>query len=156
MKPSQGKLEAKYGQDRARAIRHEGENALEWIEEFIKTEGIDCSFKRCGRFHAAHSQEQFNILVKDAQKLSKQEDIPVEIVSKQDQRKELGTDLYNGGVIFPRHASVDPAKYHRGLLNLAVKAGAKIAGNCHAEKINKVLTGFEVLTSKGKFLANNW
>ena len=38
VKPSQGKLEAKYGQDRARAIRHEGENALEWIEEFIKTE----------------------------------------------------------------------------------------------------------------------
>ena len=150
VKPSQGKLEAKYGQDQARAIRQEGENALEWIEEFIKTEKIDCSFKRCGRFHAAHSQEQFNILVKDAQKLSKHEDIPVEIVSKQDQRKELGTDLYNGGVIFPRHASVDPAKYHRGLLNLATKAGAKIAGNCHAEKINKVLTGFEVLTSKGK------
>ena len=76
VKPSQGKLEAKYGQDRARAIRHEGENALEWIEEFIKTEAIDCSFKRCGRFHAAHSQEQFDILVKDAQKLSKQEGIP--------------------------------------------------------------------------------
>ena len=104
VKPSQGKLEAKYGQDQARAIRQEGENALEWIEEFIKTEKIDCSFKRCGRFHAAHSQEQFNILVNDAQKLSKEEGIPVEIVSKQDQRKELGTDLYNGGVIFPRHA----------------------------------------------------
>ena len=150
VKPSQGKLEAKFGQDQARAIRQEGENALEWIEEFIKTEGIDCSFKRCGRFHAAHSQDQFDILVRDAEKLSKQEDIPVDIVSKQDQRKELGTDLYNGGVIFHRHASVDPAKYHRGLLNLASDAGAKIVGNCHAEKINKELTGFEVLTSKGK------
>ena len=100
MKPSQGKLEAKYGQDRARAIRHEGENALEWIEEFIKTEGIDCSLKDVVDFMLPiHRAVQYSC--KRCQKLSKQEDIPVEIVSKQDQRKELGTDLYNGGVIFP-------------------------------------------------------
>ena len=150
VKPSQGKLEAKYGQELARAIRNEGENALEWIEEFIDKEEIDCSFSRCGRFHAAHSHEQFDVLAKDAEQLSKHENIPVDIISKQDQRKELGTDLYSGGVVFHRHASVDPAKYHRGLLNLALGAGTKIVGNCHAEKINKVLTGFEVLTSKGK------
>ena len=150
VKPSQGKLEAKYGQELAREIRNEGENALEWIEEFIDKEEIDCSFSRCGRFHAAHSQEQFDVLAKDAEQLSKHENIPVDVISKQDQKKELGTDLYSGGVVFHRHASLDPAKYHRGLLNLAMGAGAKIVGNCHAEKINKVLTGFEVLTSKGK------
>ena len=150
VKPSQGKLEAKYGQELARAIRNEGENALEWIEEFIDKEEIDCSFSRCGRFHAAHSKEQSDVLAKDAEQLSKHENIPVDVISKQDQKKELGTDLYSGGVVFHRHASLDPAKYHRGLLNLAMGAGAKIVGNCHAEKINKVLTGFEVLTSKGK------
>ena len=150
VKPSQGKLEAKYGQELAREIRNEGENALEWIEEFIDKEEIDCSFSRCGRFHAAHSQEQFDVLAKDAEQLSKHENIPVDVISKQDQKKELGTDLYSGGVVFHRHASLDPAKYHRGLLNLAMGTGAKIVGNCHAEKINKVLTGFEVLTSKGK------
>ena len=32
VKPSQGKLEAKYGQELAREIRNEGENALEWIK----------------------------------------------------------------------------------------------------------------------------
>jgi glycine/D-amino acid oxidase-like deaminating enzyme len=149
VKPSQGKLEAKYGQEQAREIRNEGENALKWIEEFIDKEEIDCSFSRCGRFHAAHSQEQFDVLAKDAEQLSKHENIPVDIISKQDQRKELGTDLYSGGVVFHRHASVDPAKYHRGLLNLALGAGAKVVGNCHAEKINKALAGFEVLTSKG-------
>jgi glycine/D-amino acid oxidase-like deaminating enzyme len=149
VKPSQGKLEAKYGQEQAREIRNEGENALKWIEEFIDKEEIDCSFSRCGRFHAAHSQEQFDVLAKDAEQLSKHENIPVDVISKQDQKKELGTDLYSGGVVFHRHASVDPAKYHRGLLNLALGAGTKVVGNCHAEKINKVLTGFEVLTSKG-------
>ena len=40
VKPSQEKLEAKYGQERARAIRNEGENALEWIEEFIEENGL--------------------------------------------------------------------------------------------------------------------
>ena len=39
VKPSQEKLEAKYGQDQARAIRQEGENALEWIEEFYQNRG---------------------------------------------------------------------------------------------------------------------
>ena len=35
IKPSLEKLTKRYGPDRARAIRKEGENALEWIGDFI-------------------------------------------------------------------------------------------------------------------------
>ncbi|EAQ45353.1 hypothetical protein MED193_01325 [Roseobacter sp. MED193] len=33
-------------------------------------------------------------------------------------------------MVFPHHASLDPAKYHRALLNTAIEAGVHVTGNC--------------------------
>ena len=52
IKPSIEQLTKSVGIDRARAIRQEGETALQWIEDFIRAEDIDCDFQRNGRFHA--------------------------------------------------------------------------------------------------------
>jgi glycine/D-amino acid oxidase-like deaminating enzyme len=50
IKPSLEKLSAKFGQEKGLAIRKEGENALDWIEGFVSSEKIDCSFARSGRY----------------------------------------------------------------------------------------------------------
>ncbi len=150
IKPSQAKLTRKFGARQATAIRQEGETALDWIEDFIRREKIDCGFERCGRFHAAHSEAHFQTLAKDAEALSKLENIAATIIPKAEQKKELGSDLYHGGVVYPRHASVHPAKYHHGLLRLALEAGAHVVGQCRAEKINKTKVGFEVKTTLGQ------
>lgn len=149
IKPSQEKLAQKHGAKRASAIRQEGQNALDWIEERIKGEEIDCSFARCGRFHAAHSPAHYERLARDAEHLSRTENIPYVIVPKAEQHKELGTDMYHGGVIFTRHSRVDPARYHHGLLARAIESGAKVVQRCTAQAIERSSSGFEVKTSKG-------
>ena len=155
VKPTLEKLTARLGDQRASAIRKEGEVALNWIEERITQEAIHCDFRRSGRFHAAHTPKHYEELTRDADKLSKFESIESYVVSRQDQRQELGTDAYFGGVVFPRHASLDPAKYHRGLLESAINAGVHITGNCAVENIEKQPNGFLLSTPKGDVKARN-
>ncbi len=153
IKPTQKQLAKRFGSERARAIRAEGQKSLDWIEEFITTHGIDCHFARNGRFHAAHTPRHFEKLVAEAQRLGVEENVPTIIVPRQDQHKELGTDAYFGGVVFTQHASVHPAKYYAGILQTALDAGARVTGHCPATAIDRSADGFIVSTPKGKIKA---
>ena len=155
VKPSLEKLTGKYGAEKARAIRQEGENALQWIEDLIKGENIDCDFKRSGRYHAAHTPQHYEQLARDAEKLRVHEGIEAHTVARENQLSELGSNSYFGGVVFSRHASLHPAKYHRGLLQRAVDAGVQVTGNCAASHIEKTAKGFSVTTEKGKIAARD-
>lgn len=155
VKPSLEKLTATYGADHARAIRKEGETALEWIEERISAEGIDCDFRRVGRFHAAHTPQSYEAIARNADTMTRTEGIEAHAVPKSGQRAELGSDTYHGGVVFPRHASVDPARYHRGLLTAAQKAGAQVIGQCAVTGISGGTGAFQVTTAKGTVKARD-
>ena len=149
VKPSIATLTRKFGADRAARIRGEGRTALDWIEDRIRTEAIDCDFKRAGRFHAAHSPAQFAALVKDAASL-RAEGIPVEEVPRSDQEAEIGSAAYYGGIVLPRHASLHPAKYHQGLVRVAHAAGVVIRDHCPAQRIVRDGDSYRIRTSLGE------
>ncbi|MEO0682948.1 MAG: FAD-binding oxidoreductase, partial [Pseudomonadota bacterium] len=71
------------------------------------------------------------------------------------QRAELGTDAYHGGVVHPRHASLHPARYHRGLLDAALGAGAQVVGHCAALSIDRDGAAFDVRTERGRVRARD-
>ena len=155
IKPSLEKLSAKFGTQSGIAIRQEGENALNWIGDLITSEKIDCNFSRVGRYHAAHTQKHYELITRDAEKVNKSEGIEAYAVPKNEQLKELGSDVYHGGVVFPRHASVDPGKYHRGLLQRVVDAGVDVFGQCAVLDIEQTPDGFVITTQKGKVKARD-
>ena len=155
VKPEQHALAARHGAERARAIRKEGETALRWIEDRIAAESIDCDFRRVGRFHAAHTPRHYDALVRDAEALSRTEDIETHAVPKAEQRRELGSDAYYGGVVFPNHAALHPAKYHRGLLAAALAAGASVKGACAVTDIRRDTGGFTLQTVQGPVQARD-
>ena len=155
IKPSLSYLTAKYGLKKACAIRKEGENALQWIETLIKREKINCNFNRSGRYHAAHTPKHYEAIARDAEQLNNKEGIEAYTIPKADQRKELGSDVYFGGVVFPRHASVNPGLYHRGLLDRAVEAGVHVTGNCHVSGLRREKNRFILSTSKGEVSARD-
>ncbi len=155
VKPSLESLAKKFGPDRARAIRATGAEALKWIADFVTSEGLDCDFKRAGRFHAAHTPAHYDILVRDADKMREQEGIESFSVPRQNQRSELGTDAYFGGVVYPDHCSVHPAKLHREFLRLASGAGANVIGHAAALDIERDGKGFRVHTAKGTVKAGD-
>ena len=149
VKPSLEKLSAKFGPEKARRIRAEGVNALHWVRNFTETEGLDCDLRRVGRFHAAHTPQHYETLVREAEQLRSQENIESFAVPRSEQRRELGSDAYFGGVVFSDHCSIHPAKFHRELLRLALTADVEVMGHCAVTRIERTSSGFEVNTAKG-------
>ena len=129
IKPDLDVLIRRYGLERARAIHGEGRAALEWIEDRIRGEDIECDFERNGRFHAAHSPERYRMLAAEAA-AARRRGVEACLVPRSEQRRELGTDAYYGGIVQPRHAALHPVKYHRGLLDRTIAAGARIVPRC--------------------------
>ncbi|MEO1469532.1 MAG: FAD-binding oxidoreductase [Pseudomonadota bacterium] len=150
IKPSLDALTRRFGAGRARAIRAEGPAALDWLERFVGEEGIDCAFRRSGRFHAAHSPAHYDRLARRAEEGMRREGIEAHAVPAGGQQAEIGSDFYAGGVVFPRFATVQPARYHRGLLDRVLAAGASVVAPCAATAIRRDGDGFEVATAAGR------
>jgi len=155
LKPGFDELAALHGPERAFAILKEGHNALDWIEQFIAAEGIDCGFARVGRFHAAHNQAQYDALARRLENQPKGLAVEAHMVQRAVQRAELGSDAYFGGAVFARHASLDPALYHQGLLDRAIAAGASIHARCPVTAIERDGDGFRVTTARGTVRARD-
>ena len=153
IKPQYNTLVAKYGQDIAASIIKEGYNSLSWIKNFVSKEKIDCSFAVPGRFYAAHSGKQFDILVNQIENQPAELAVEAEVVPKDEQKNELGSDVYHGGIVFRSHASLDPARYHQGILTLAIEADVSIISNSRVVDLKRSAGKFELTTTEGGFVA---
>ena len=153
LKPSFQELSRKYGEELARELLQEGINALKWIGDFIQEEKIDCDFKRAGRFYGAHSQAQFKQLEKKIREQPEGLQMDVDLVSKSQQHTEIGSDFYHGGIVHPYHASLDPARFHQGLLERALSSGVRIKTKCAVKKIEKKGEVYQLHTEAGKMTA---
>ncbi len=150
VKPGFAKLKSRYGEQLAMEILSEGQASRDYIEDFIKSEKIDCNFETVGRFHGAHTKGQYEKLARECSEPSNPVfETEAFVVPKQDQKSELGTQAYYGGIVYPKHASIDPAKYHAGLLEVTRQAGVEIISYCKAEAINREMNSFEIKTTKG-------
>ena len=92
LKPSLKKLTKKYGFQKAKLIRGEGVNSVEWLIDFIKNENFDCDLKREGRFHGAHTPFEFKKMVSESNDLKENEGIETQIIPKSDQKNEINSD----------------------------------------------------------------
>ncbi len=149
VKPAYDALASRHGPKQAFEILREGQRSLEWTGEFVRAERIDCGFGVVGRFHAAHNPRRFEALAKSAQNQPKGLEVDVQVVPRAEQRSEIGSDAYYGGVVYTRHASIDPARYHQGLLDRVLGAGAQVIPHCRVTAIEKDGARFKVTTSLG-------
>jgi glycine/D-amino acid oxidase-like deaminating enzyme len=153
IKPAFDELAGHHGKEIAFGIRREGFNALQWIEDFIRAEKIECNWERVGRFHGAHNTAAFEKLAHDVTHQTRGLEVEAHVVAKNEQRSEIGTDRYFGGVVFPHHACLHPAKYHLGLLARAQAAGAVIVTRCPVLSIARDGSAFKLATPRGSLQA---
>jgi glycine/D-amino acid oxidase-like deaminating enzyme len=149
VKPSRAALARRFGEERARAMRAEGPAALAWVERLVAEEGIDCGFRRSGRVLGAHSPAAFRELRGLADRLRREEDLDIRALPRPRQREELGTDAYHGALVYAPYATLHPARYHRGLLERSLGAGATVVPHCPATAIRPEGGGFAVDTPRG-------
>ena len=146
-------LSAKYGRDRAIGLLREGIDSLNFLESFIEEENINCEWSRPGRFSGAHNPAAYDAAGKALQALPEEVAVPWHMVPRSEQRSEIGSDLYHGGVVYPDHGALDPGHYHLELLDRARKGGALVIGHCPVVRIERDGTGFIVHTSRGNIRA---
>ena len=153
IKPSFQELSRKYGEEPARELLKEGYNALKWIGDFIQEENIDCDFRRVGHYYGAHSLSQFKHLEKIINEQPEGLQLDVNLIPKSQQHTEIGSDFYHGGIVHKNHASLDPARFHQGLLEGALTSGAQIKTHCAVNKIEKKGGIFQIHTEAGTMSA---
>lgn len=149
IKPGYDELRKLYGDGKAVALISEARHALDWLGEFVREQGLECDYRHCGRFLAAHNPRQFDQLVARAQRQVPGLEQELRIVEQRDQASEIDSEYYHGGLVIERHCGLDPAKYHQGLLQRVQENSAQVISHCAALDVERVSGGFEVRTSRG-------
>ena len=150
---SLAKVERRYGTSKARAILREGFAACEFTSELIKREHIDAQLARVGRFRGCATASDYEESAREAERLRREIGIPVEVVPKSEQHREIASDFYMGGVVFPTHGGLHPGLFHAGLLSAARRAGATVVGYAPALRIEREDGGRRVATARGSIRA---
>lgn len=144
-----------WGRDRALAAYTEAVAARADLKRFIEDERIDCDFRMTGRFLGAMHQDQFESLACEADTLNRHLDIGATMVAKPDQHREVGSDIYHGGMVRTDIGCFHPALFFQGLLGLTRIAGVVIHGETPVLGIQRDRNGFDVQTARGNVQARD-
>ncbi|MFV0361026.1 NAD(P)/FAD-dependent oxidoreductase [Tropicimonas sp.] len=153
VKPSFASLSARFGPSLATDILREGQASLDFTQRFIAGEGIDADFRVVGRFHGAHLAKSYDRLARDIAAPNPAFETGAYMVPRAGMAGETGSGAYHGGAVFPRHASLDPGKYHRGLLQICRHAGAQVVAGCRVTELERQSRGFLLRTERGALRA---
>lgn len=147
-------LERQFGAEGAREIVGAATASFPFIEELIAREAIDCDYVRCGRYVAAWTPKHYKALADRADFIAEITGLPTSMLSRAEQRQELGSDHYFGGMRAEATGSLHPGKYARGLADAASRAGATLVGGTRVQSIAPDGAGHRLATSRGDLRAD--
>ena len=126
---SVGATVAQFGESTAKALLREAHlDALAYCKSVMQEEAIACDFSEPGRFRALWRSTEVDAESRALDALQRLVDVEAEVLPRARQQEEVATDLYAGGVVFPKHGGLNPAKWVAGLLAAAQRAGALVQG----------------------------
>ena len=143
-------LERRYGRARALEITAACAAAFPFIEDTIRSRGIDCDYVRCGRFTAAWSPTHHAAQARSIDRVVADTGLPARMVSKADQRDCIGSDFYHGGMQADATGSLHPGKYARGLAEAAVEQEVILVDQVRVRRIAPEGSGFRLVTDRGE------
>lgn len=143
-------LEREYGAV-GRRMYAEVNEAFDHVEGLIADHAIECSYERTGQLYLAHSARMVPKLRAMAQEHGTELGEDVWFVPREELVDEVGSSAFHAGVVIARTGGVQPAALHRGLVQLAVDAGAELHGRTTARAIERRpgRPGRRVITDRG-------
>jgi glycine/D-amino acid oxidase-like deaminating enzyme len=113
--------------DEARPFLNDAVDAFSHVENLIAEHKIECGWHKNGYFLGAWCQSHFDGLAQKVAGLNDEAQSGAYMVSRAEQRGDIGSDYYFGGMVVSRAAHIHPALYFKGLLDLVTAAGVHIA-----------------------------
>jgi glycine/D-amino acid oxidase-like deaminating enzyme len=149
IKPSLATLTARHGSARAYAICREGFSAMAYLRALATDAGVDCDWRAHGCFFGAHTARHFAALAREAEHQPAGLEQRISVVGPADQRSEIASDFYHGGLVYHDDAAVDPMRMLLGLLRRAQTSGAAVVEHCPVKSLTRLREGFEIATPRG-------
>ncbi len=141
-------LETK-GEDYAVAVYREMQAAFDCVTGLIEHEQITCHYRQCGRYMAANSPAHYEVMARELDLKRKHLGEDSEMVSRANQDRSLGSDIYHGGAIVPGVGSLHPALYQAGLLERVVSAGVAVLDHTPFVTMRRDGAEIEAVTARG-------
>ena len=116
-------LVKRFGDALADRVLEDGRAASGTLKEVIEREGIEFHFTQPGRFVGAHCPSAFRILEDKLRQYEAKGIEGFELIPRHRQHEIAETDYYYGGLLEPGGGTLQPALYHRGLVQACQRHG---------------------------------
>jgi glycine/D-amino acid oxidase-like deaminating enzyme len=153
------KLISMYGRELTRRMYAASLETIDAVERIIKEENIACDFSRTGHLEVACKAAHFDDYARQVEVIARGFDHQMRIVSRDQLRSEIGSDIYYGGMVDEISAGLNPARYVAGLADAAMRSGARICERTSLQTIQHEThggtPGFKLSTASGTMWARN-
>ncbi|KVP35506.1 NAD(P)/FAD-dependent oxidoreductase [Burkholderia ubonensis] len=116
----------RYGEQIAMQHYQAYTDAVDYVEQLIAREHIDCSFVRPGKLKLASKPTHMAGITRNYEALRKHLHLDVELLSASDVRNEIGSDAFHGGLLDRRGGQMHMGRFGTGLATAAARYGARI------------------------------
>jgi glycine/D-amino acid oxidase-like deaminating enzyme len=126
------------------------------LRALVEQENIDCHLEERGRFLGACAPSHYDGLRVRYDKLVASGAGDCRLIGRDEQRQEIGSDFYHGGLVFERAGKLHPALFYGGLLAAVRRRNSvTLAGHCRASGLTRQGDGWRVTTTQGEVQARH-
>lgn len=140
-------LEEKFGEEDSRLVAQSHTSAIDFIEQTVQSENIDCDFMRVDGYLFLHPSTDISLLEEELQ-ASRRAGIATEILDD----IPGGISERGPSLKFPNQGQFHPMKYLRGLCEATVRYGGKIYGNMDVKSIDNTGVRTDSVTVKASHI----
>lgn len=133
-----GGLAAQWGLDRARAMYHAYDDAVDTVERVQREQQIACDFRRGGKIKLAAKPAHYEKMARGFEMLNREIDPDTELVPPERIRDEVGSDLFHGGLVYRKSAQMHMGRFGAGLADAAARHSARIFENAPVTALKRL------------------
>jgi glycine/D-amino acid oxidase-like deaminating enzyme len=155
LKLGMGTIQKRYGRELAKRLFQYSLDSIDTVEQLVKEENIDCGFARSGHLFTANKPKHFDALKEEVEFMEKEFGHKTHLITKENQREEIGSDIYYGALLDKVSGGLNPAQYLTGLACAAEKAGAGLHARARVQRIQRSQNRHRVETGRGSLTADS-
>ena len=141
--------------EKSLAALEDSKATFEFLKDLVVRERLDADLQLVGRFFGAFTPVHLDRLKRNAEMLHAKTGVTIRLLSREEQREEVGSDYFHGGFVVEDYGGVHPAKLNRALRDAARGAGAAL--HSHARVLGTERQGMRqrVRTERGEVEATH-
>jgi glycine/D-amino acid oxidase-like deaminating enzyme len=131
------------------AALEDSQATFDFLKDLIAREALDADLQLCGRFFGAFAPAHLATLRRNAETLHARTGVTIRVLSRAEQREEIGSDYFHGGFVVEDYGGVHPAKLNRALRHAGRGAGAALHSHARVLGTERDGAGHLVRTERG-------